>query len=457
MRRTVMRRFWITSHGLWGDLAAPSFHPPSRGGGDSSSHPGGSPYFPDVTRPVIFHFLLVLTTASLQAGGLVIEKRPFQIEATFNATLMPEGGATPLRIGAKSWQDFRLIEMASHGASVPKGALVLKCDPSAIDQKLDDIRRAVSTSKLAVARTSKECALLRETSPQQLAALRQTAEIAKQEHDNFTKTQRKTAEENAAQAHEGALKVSLPRQAITLANNAHDAAIAHRSAEEQAPLAIQAKELELAALETQLQRQIKSLAELEHDRTLCEWKAPTAGTLYHGPIENGRWIPGDHAKNLVVGGRLPVHRPFAAFIPATAKLGLVAFLAEADARSLKSGLTGTATLAGREDVEIPVKLSRLDVIPGTDGSYRADLSADWPGDLVPVTGASAAVRIVFYQQASAITVPSNALLRSDDGWTAEVKLTDGKSERRPVKRGRISGETTEILAGLEVGQVILIP
>ena len=38
-----------------------------------------------------------------------------------------------------------------------------------------------------------------------------------------------------------------------------------------------------------------------------------------------------------------------------------------------------------------------------------------------------------------------------------MKLADGKTERRPVKRGRISGENTEILSGLEVGQVVIAP
>ena len=39
----------------------------------------------------------------------------------------------------------------------------------------------------------------------------------------------------------------------------------------------------------------------------------------------------------------------------------------------------------------------------------------------------------------------------------EVKLADGKTERRPVKRGHVSKDETEILAGLEVGQVVVVP
>jgi hypothetical protein len=39
----------------------------------------------------------------------------------------------------------------------------------------------------------------------------------------------------------------------------------------------------------------------------------------------------------------------------------------------------------------------------------------------------------------------------------DVKLADGKSEHRVVKRGRVAKDTTEILSGLEAAQVIVVP
>jgi hypothetical protein len=38
-----------------------------------------------------------------------------------------------------------------------------------------------------------------------------------------------------------------------------------------------------------------------------------------------------------------------------------------------------------------------------------------------------------------------------------VKLADGKTERRPVKRGRVFNDECEILSGLETGQVVVVP
>ncbi len=200
----------------------------------------------------------------------------------------------------------------------------------------------------------------------------------------------------------------------------------------------------------------QTLAALEADRALCEMKAPGDGWFYHGPIENGRWTPGK-ATTLVKHGSPAVNRPFATFIPAAAKFVWVAFLDESSARALAPGCAGCALLAGREDLEIPVKLLQLASVPAPDGRYRADLAASWPAGFTPVAGSRAQIHLLAYQQPAAIVIPNNALAYGPLGWAVEVKLADGKTERRAVKRGRCSPEGTEIRAGLEVGQVVLTP
>ena len=451
--------------------------------------------------------------ATLHAAEVVIEERPFTIETEFSATVMPENDVVPLWLDAKSWQDFRIVEIADHGANVKKGDLLASFETEDIDRKIEDIRRSVSASELAVARMGQEWKVLQETAPHKLDALRRAAEIAKEDHAYFTKILRKATEESAAQKlerkkqmlsnqqeelkqlaqmyeaddltenteeiiltrqkddvaaaefalsmetldYKRALEITLPREAITLANTERDTAIALRAAGEEIPRALEIKKLELAALKTNLQREKDILAELEHDRALFAFKAPADGVFYHGPIENGRWTPGDGVKSLVVGGQPAIGRPFAALIPSSAKLALVAFLEESEARSLKPGLTGTANLTGLESIGIPVKLSGIATVPAPDGSYRADCSPTWPTELAPVTGASARIHMIAYHQERAIFIPSAALSRNASGWTVEVKLADGKTERRPVKHGRISGENTEILSGLECGQVIVAP
>jgi hypothetical protein len=258
--------------------------------------------------------------------------------------------------------------------------------------------------------------------------------------------------------HKRTLEVALPREAVTLAEAERDFAIALAKAEQDIPRSIQLKKLELAGLKTTNERERKTLAELEKDRTLFEIKAPADGVFYHGPIKDGRWsLSPELTKGLVVHGRPPINSPFATFVLASAKPTLVAFLDEATARCLKADVSGITTLTGREDLEIPVKLTNLATTPATDGTYRADLTVTWPKDLTPVTGSTAKVTLESYRNEKAITVPTKAISRSPQGWTVDVKLTDGKTEKRVVKRGRVSGDETEILSGLEIGQVIVTP
>ncbi len=457
-----------------------------------------------------------MAAVTLHAGEITIEPRPFVIEATFNATVMPEGEVLLLEVDAKAWDDFRLVHLAPHGATISKGGLLAGFDTLGIDRKLEDTRRSIAAGSLAVAQAEQELKSLVETAPHRLEAARRAAQIAKEENTYFTTTRRKAEEETAHHRLERSkqqlsnqqeelrqlskmyqaddltdateeteeiiltrqkdsvisaefalrmetinnqytLKVALPREALSLADSERDTAIALHSAETEIPRTLERKKLELEALKTAQAREQQTLADLEFDRKLCEFKAPADGSFYHGPIQNGRWTTGDTIKNLVKNGRPPTRRPFATFIPAKAPLTIVAFPAETTARLLAPDLTGTAAFTGREDSEFPVKLTQLASIPEPDGTYRAQLSATWPADPKPAAGTTVQVRLISYQKPAAIVIPTKALAHDSRGWTTEIKLADGKTERRPVKRGRVSGDDTEIINGLEIGQVILAP
>jgi multidrug efflux pump subunit AcrA (membrane-fusion protein) len=455
----------------------------------------------------------ILLAAASQAGEISIEKRPFTQEQSFPATALPEQGAVLFQVEPEAWADFQILEVAAHGSKVAKGDVLVRFDPETIDKKLVDSKRSLETGALTLAQAELDLKHLKETTPYRLDAYKRAAEVAKEEHSYFTKTRRKATEEGAAQElerrkqmlsnqqeelkqlgkmydaddvteeteeiiltrqkddvaaaefalrmetldYKRTLEVTLPREAISLANNERDTALNLLKAQEELPRSISQKQIEVAALKTSHQREKEALAKLEKDRALFEIKAPADGWFYHGPVENGRWTTGDLVKTLVKHGRPLPYKAFATFVPATSKLALTAFLEEATANALKPELAGTATLAGREDVEIPVKISLLSPTPGADGTYRADLSATWPKELTPVTGATAKVRIISYHQAAAIAVPTRALQYHPQGWSVEVKLADGKTEKRPVKRGRVSADLTEIVSGLEVGQVIISP
>jgi HlyD family secretion protein len=466
-----------------------------------------------MSRLTHLHLIPALIAAVSHASEITIDPRPFLIEKSFTATALPGGEIVLLKIEPKVWTEFKITEIAEHGSRVSEDDLLVRFDPEDIDRKVDDTRMEIATSAFTLAQAEADLKFLEETSPNKLEALRRSAEIAKQENTYFTQVRRKAGEDTASQAlkrseqilsnqreelkqlarmyeaddvtenteeiilvrqqdavaaaefalrmevldHKRTLEVTLPREAKTLADSERDSAINLKKAETDIPRSIALAKLALQNLRATHNRAKETLTELESDRTRFEFKATADGVFYHGPIEGGRWAVGEWVKSLVPHGKPPVNAAFATFVPGAAPLSFVAFLDEATTRSLKANLVGTATLAGREDLEIPVKLTALSSTPNPGGTYRADLTATWPKDATPVTGATAQIRLISHQQASAIVVPTSALEFAAGGWTVRVKLADGKTENRTVKRGRASANETEILSGLEIGQVIVVP
>ena len=466
-----------------------------------------------MARLTPLHLIPALIAAASHAGEVTVEQRPFSIEKSCAATALPTGDCVLLRLNPKAWTDFKILQIAEHGRKVAKGDVLIRFDSEDFDKKLEDSRHALDVGTLALAQAELESKNLAETAPNKLEALRRSAATAKEENTYFTQVRRKATEDTAAQslkkseqilsnqreelrqlskmyaadditedteeiilvrqqdavaAAEFALRmetlnqkrtveVALPREAKTLADSERDTSITLKKAEIDIPRSVELNKLALESLKTANMRAKQDLADLEADRALFEFKAPAEGLFYHGAIENGRWTLGDTAKHLVPDGHPPAHTAFATFVPGNAKLGLVSFIDDATARALKPDSTGVALLAGREDLEVPVKLLKLAAVPAPDGTYRADFSATWPKEITPATGAAIQIRLITYQQPAAIVIPNKALDFQATGWTVEVRLADGKTERRSVKRGRASKEQTEILSGLEIGQVIVVP
>ncbi len=447
-----------------------------------------------------------------RAAEITIEKRPFVIRHAVTANALPEE-VSLLQLNAAAWTDFEITRIATHGSRVSKGDMLVAFDPDNIDEKIQDVRHELETRGLEIAQARLELSHLETTTPQRQEALKRAAEEAREENNYFTKTRRKSEEESADQRlrraeislenereelrqlekmyaaddlteeteeiilkrqkdqvvaaefewrmqqldHKRTREVLLPREAVTLADAERDTGIALAKFGEEAPRAITRKKLELQTLETTTTRDKESLAELEADRKQFELTAPSDGWFYHGVIENGRWTTGDVIKPLVTHGKPVPRRPFATFIPTTAKLKLVASLKGDAASQLGKDASGVAWIAGREDVEFPAKLVLTNPAPGPDGLFTAEFSAKWPEKLKVAPACSVNISVIAYEAPDAMVLPAKALELGASAWTVAVKLADGKTERRPVERGRVFNDECEILSGLEPGQVVVVP
>jgi HlyD family secretion protein len=460
-----------------------------------------------------FHYLLpTLLITAAHAGEITLAVKPFTVSHSLKATVLPES-VVPIRLDAKVWTAFEIVSIANHGTAVKKGEPLIVCKTDAVDEKLADSKQAIAAAELVLAQTELDLATLEKNIPEHLLRIERGAKVAaeelayfqstrldasKQDADHDLKRQKqilasyqeelrqllkmykadditedteeiilqkqKDAVEFAEFAvrmetlnHKRTLEVTLPRELIALTEKRDDTALQFSKAKQDLPRSLELKKIEVEKLKVSLKRQREDFAELEQDRKLFEFKAPADGLFYHGSIENGTWSTGDLVKTLVPKGAAPVGKTFANFIPSNSTLVIESFATQADAESLQKGAKGFAVLSGKDDVLIPVTLSKSSEIPTAQGAYPTTFSAEWPKSLTPAPGQTLEVKVISYETEKAITVPTKAIELGAKGWTIAVKLADGKTERRVVTLGKSNGETTEILTGAEADQVVIAP
>lgn len=459
------------------------------------------------------HYLLpALLVTAAHGGELTLEARPFTVSHSLKATALPDA-VVSIRLDAKAWATFEIVSIANHGSAVKKGEPLIVFKTDAVDRKLADSKQALTAAELGMAQAELDLATLEKTIPEQLLRMERGAKVATEELSYFQETRLNAAKEDADQdlkrkkqvlaSYQEELKqllkmyeadditeeteeiilqkqrdaveysefalrmevlnhkrihaVTLPRELIVLTEKRDDTALQFSKAKQDLPRSLELKKIEVDKLKISLKRQREEFADLELDRKLFEIKAPADGLFYHGTIENGTWVTGEILKVLVPKSAVPVGKNLACFIPATSKLMVESFATQTDAEALAKGATGFAVLNGKDDVLIPVTLSKSSDIPNPLGTYPTTFTAEWPKSLTPVAGQSLDVKIISYTNEKAIAVPTKALELGAKGWTIEVKLADGKTERRVVTRGKSNSELTEITAGAEAGQVVIMP
>ena len=209
--------------------------------------------------------------------------------------------------------------------------------------------------------------------------------------------------------HKRTLEVTLPREAIALANSERDTAIALRQGRGGSTPRHRPQENR-----TRIPRNRPSTAKRKPSPS-SSTTAPCSNSrprptayFYHGPIENGRWITGDGVKALVKHGRPLANGPSPpSFPPPPNSASSPSSMKLPPAVETRTRRHGRARRPrGRRD---PGRITPLATAPGPDGTYRAELTATWPKDPAPVTGASAQIRVIAYHQPTAILLPAKAL------------------------------------------------
>ncbi|MCH7227076.1 hypothetical protein [Haloferula sp. A504] len=456
-------------------------------------------------------FIPVLLAPALSAGEFTVESRPFQVEHRFQATVLPIDPPV-LELEPETWSSFVVETLVDHGTGVKKGERIVLFETEAHERRVEDLQRAVKAKEIAVARQQFDLKKLEEEQAIALEAARRAMEIAAEDLKYFREIGRPAAEAEVEQSLVGArfrvesaaeelkqlkqmyeaddltedteeiilkrqqislemaefslteaertakqtLGTQLPRQLEALQRAASQAALAFSKIEKDQPRALEEAALALKGAEAGLAREKLELERLQKDEALLEWKAPADGVVFHGGLDGDGWDYGDLAKTLKVGGSVPLRTPLLSLVPNDARTRLSAKVEAGIAGDLRSVEPLTLHIPGGG--EATASLSSIDEVPGPDGKHAVTLDANWPEELKSEVGTTVECIRVAHHRPDALTVPLKALTpRPAGGWAVELKLADGKTQNRPVKRGPSDGKQVVITEGLEPGQVIVVP
>ncbi len=460
-------------------------------------------------KPILLSSLLVSTAISAE---LTIVSAPLESSVTVEATFLPTD-ATAFSISPKQWRTFTITKLADHGTAVKGGEVLITFENEDYLKGLSEAKETAKTRKNSLAKAEQELADLNLTTPHSLEGLKlahdravealadfqesgqalsledinerldsskrmlsyqeeelkqllkmyeedgvteETEEIILKRQRSAVKSAKfmlKKAEKKAAWD----TAKTIPRKAVDL-KRAHDSTrLAYETGKISLPRALEVKTLAVAKMKRDHAEADRKLAELEADGSLFSLVAPADGVIYYGDIDHHSWSIGNTSKFLFENGSAPKDTVLMTLIPTGSVLTLSGAVAQTERLQIPTDATGTTTVAGLANSAFPTSITTLAKAPSSGGKYQLTMAVQLPEDSPLVTGMTAKVNLITYRNEDAISVPTAAITTKDGTSTVKVKMASGKAEVREITLGRVADKKTEIIEGLEVDQVIIIP
>jgi len=443
------------------------------------------------------------STHTVQPELLKIEA---QLKGVFEAPKTTEVVFRP-----EAWGELTVLEAAPAGARVKKGDQILALDTQKIDEAIQDTVAAVAQMTPALTLAQEEATALEKSLSMDLAAAERAKQYADEDlkryqetdrpssvkqanfmlknandhllyeqeelrqlekmykADNLTeeteeivlKRQRDSVEravfglEMAKTKTAQTLNIDLPRQDITINENATRQAIAVVKAKASIPAALTKKQLELEKLKVEQKRVTERLAKLKKDRETMIVKSPADGIVYYGPCVRGNWPK--LGMELTRGTGLKPHEAVLTIVEAAGPLFVRAAVPEDQLERVKAGSEGTVLPTGYPSLKLRAKIESVTPIPVSPGSFEARLSVAIEDEPL-VAGMTCTAKLVSYLKADALTVPAAAVFEEGPqaATVVYVRKADGSAEKRPVTVGRRADGKAEIVQGLNAGDVVLL-
>lgn len=456
--------------------------------------------------------LPLLFTVNSFGAELTIKTSALESHLTLDATFIPTEKEV-LKITPQQWKTFTIKELVQHGHFVNEGDSLIIFESQDYQRKLKASKEAAKRRQLSLAKAEQELSRLELETPQNLEDLKLAHDRAKETLDDFNSAGRALSEQEARERLESskralsyqeeelkqllkmyredgiteeteeiilkrqrasvktarfalkkaqksstwALEKTIPNKGIDLARGYTKALQAYKAGQISLPRKLKEKKLLLIKQKNDHAEEDRKLKELQADAKFLILKAPSDGVIYYGEVSDHSWSFGESQKFLKEHGRVPIKTPLMTLIPEASTLALHGSVKQAERLTLPSNASGTLTIPGLLNSSFPTKITEITNAPDRGGQYRLSMSVDLPVDTPIVTGMKAKVTLTTFSKKNSINIPNSAITTKKDVSTVNIKMASGESETRVVQTGQVIGNQTEILDGLELGQVILVP
>lgn len=455
------------------------------------------------------------TTKKSTAATHTVAKGPFKVEVELEG-VFEAAQTSEIALRPEAWSEFVVETAVEAGTRVEKGDVLLTLDPRNLDRAIHDMENDRELASLALKQAQDDLKHLEQESPLELDSAEQIARQSAQELKNWEsvdrdyyvksndfslrsikqyveyeeeeleqlekmyaaddlteeteeiilKRQREAVEqahfylERALIEHARTIEQEIPQRNERVTLQAKLAEILLARTKVSVPTELGRKRLELAKLRYEQSKADERLAKLQHDRGLMEIKAPEAGVVYYGRAVRGEWNgAASMAEQLRRGGNISAHQ-IVMTIVAPRPMFVRAKLPEKELAHVSAGQQGKAIPTGFPDMKLVAAIAQISPIPISEGQFDARVTVDLGnvnGALMP--GMQCSIKLVPYRQDEAIAVPSKAVFTDeldDSRRYVHVVGDEGESTRRDVTVGKVSGDETEITAGLSVGEKLLL-
>jgi len=187
--------------------------------------------------------------------------------------------------------------------------------------------------------------------------------------------------------------------------------------------------------------------------------SPAAGILYWGTFKRGKWSgTTSFEPKLRKAGMIKPHEEFLTVSP-NKRTQVRIQLPEKYLADVQTGMKGKIERLTHTGQKLEACLTKIEEIPINPGLYDLTVEVVIPEDQnLPLPGTLGNLKVVVYEQANAITLPSSAVFSEDsdpDSKFVCLPSKNGKTRKKKIEVGKSSGDRIEILKGIRLGTKVL--